>query len=113
MIPSGLPAFFLGESPSRFSTSKPISDQEAARKVGEGQRLPSGLIFGWFDFLMARCFADRSVITFGTALVFGVLFGVILRGVLPGQRGVSQEEHRFGAYAGATDLPPVKSVIVM
>lgn len=61
----------------------------------------SSLIFGWFDFLMARCFVDRSLITFGTAMVVGVLYGIILRGDLPGQPGVSQEEHRFGANAGA------------
>jgi membrane associated rhomboid family serine protease len=49
----------------------------------------SGLIFGWFGFLIARGLVDRSPITLGAALVVGVLYGSILWGVLPGQPGVS------------------------
>ena len=61
----------------------------------------SGLVFGWFGFLVARGFVDRSLITLGAALVVGVLYGSILWGVLPGQPGVSWEAHLFGAFAGA------------
>ncbi len=61
----------------------------------------SGLVFGWFGFLVARGFVDRSPITLGAALVVGVLYGSILWGVLPGQPGVSWEAHLFGAIAGA------------
>ncbi|GKY90062.1 hypothetical protein STA1M1_39310 [Sinisalibacter aestuarii] len=61
----------------------------------------SGLIFGWFGFLIARGLVDRSPITLGAALVVGVLYGTILWGVLPGQPGVSWEAHLFGAIAGA------------
>jgi membrane associated rhomboid family serine protease len=61
----------------------------------------SGLIFGWFGFLIARGLVDRSPITLGAALVVGVLYGSILWGVLPGQPGVSWEAHLFGAIAGA------------
>lgn len=61
----------------------------------------SGLVFGWFGFLVARGFVDRSLITLGAALVVGVLYGSILWGVLPGQPGVSWEAHLFGAIAGA------------
>ena len=61
----------------------------------------SGLVFGWFGFLVARGFVDRSLITLGSALVVGVLYGSILWGVLPGQPGVSWEAHLFGAIAGA------------
>ena len=61
----------------------------------------SGLVFGWFGFLVARCFVDRSLITLGAALVVGVLYSSILWGVLPGQPGVSWEAHLFGAIAGA------------
>ena len=60
----------------------------------------SGLVFGWFGFLVARGLVDRSLITLGTALVVGVLYGSILWGVLPGQPGVSWEAHLFGAVAG-------------
>jgi len=61
----------------------------------------SGLVFGWFGFLIARGLVDRSPITLGAALVVGVLYGSILWGVLPGQPGVSWEAHLFGAIAGA------------
>ena len=61
----------------------------------------SGLIFGWFGFLVVRGLVDRSPITLGAALVVGLLYGSILWGVLPGQPGVSWEAHLFGALAGA------------
>jgi len=61
----------------------------------------SGLVFGWFGFLVVRGFVDRSPITLGAALVVGILYGSILWGVLPGQPGVSWESHLFGAIAGA------------
>lgn len=61
----------------------------------------SGLIFGWFGFLVARGLVDRSLITLGAALLTGILYGSILWGVLPGQPGVSWEAHLFGAIAGA------------
>ena len=61
----------------------------------------SGLVFGWFGFLVARGLVDRSPITLGAALVVGVLYGSLLWGVFPGQPGVSWEAHLFGAIAGA------------
>lgn len=61
----------------------------------------SGLIFGWFGFLVARGVVDRSPVTLGTSLVVGVLYGSMIWGVLPGQPGVSWEAHLFGALAGA------------
>ena len=61
----------------------------------------SGLVFGWFGFLVVRGLVDRSLITLGAALVVGVLYGSILWGALPGQPGVSWEAHLFGAIAGA------------
>ena len=61
----------------------------------------SGLVFGWFGFLVMRGLVDRSLITLGAALVVGVLYSSILWGVLPGQPDVSWEAHLFGAIAGA------------
>jgi len=69
----------------------------------------SGLIFGWFGFLIARGLVDRSPITLGAALVVGVLYGSILWGVLPGQPGVSWEAHLFGAIAGAAAAALVRT----
>lgn len=61
----------------------------------------SGLVFGWFGFLVARGLVDRSPITLGAALLVGVLYSSILWGVLPGQPGVSWQAHLYGAIAGA------------
>ena len=60
----------------------------------------SGLIFGWFGFLIARGLVDRSPVTLGAAGLVAVVYGSILWGVLPGQPGVSWESHLFGAIAG-------------
>lgn len=60
----------------------------------------SGLVFGWFGFLVARGLVDRSLVTLGVALVVGFVYGSILWGVLPTQEGVSWEAHLFGALAG-------------
>ena len=60
----------------------------------------SGLVFGWFGFLVARGVVDRSAVTLGAALVVGFLYGAMVWGVLPGRAGVSWEAHLFGALAG-------------
>ena len=69
----------------------------------------SGLVFGWFGFLVARGLVDRSPVTFGAALVVGLAYGSILWGVLPGQPGVSWEAHLFGALAGAAAALAVRT----
>ena len=69
----------------------------------------SGLVFGWFGFLVARGLVDRSPITLGAALLVGVLYSSILWGVLPGQPGVSWEAHLFGAIAGAVAASLVRT----
>ena len=61
----------------------------------------SGLVFGWFGFLVTRGFVDRSPVTLAAAAIVGVAYGSILWGVLPGRPGVSWEAHLFGALAGA------------
>lgn len=60
----------------------------------------SGLLFGWFGFLVTRGLVDRSLVTLGAALLVGLVYGSIIWGVLPGQRGVSWEGHLFGAVSG-------------
>jgi membrane associated rhomboid family serine protease len=61
----------------------------------------SGLVFGWFGFLITRGLVDRSPVTLGASVLVGVVYGSIIWGVLPGQPGVSWEAHLFGAIAGA------------
>lgn len=60
----------------------------------------SGLVFGWFGFLVARGLLDRSFVTLGVALLVGALYGSMIWGVLPNQPGVSWEAHLFGALGG-------------
>ena len=61
----------------------------------------SGLVFGWFGFLVARGLVDRSPVTLGAAVIVGLLYGAMIWGVLPGRPGVSWEAHLFGFLAGA------------
>lgn len=60
----------------------------------------SGLIFGWFGFLVARGFIERRPIPLLIALGVLAIYGTMLWGILPGQPGVSWEAHLFGALAG-------------
>ncbi len=60
----------------------------------------SGLVFGWFGFLITRGLVDRSPVTLGASVLVGLFYGSIIWGVLPGQPGVSWEAHLFGAIAG-------------
>ncbi|MEL7466526.1 MAG: rhomboid family intramembrane serine protease [Pseudomonadota bacterium] len=61
----------------------------------------SGLVFGWFGFLIARGLVDRCPVTMSVAVIVVVIYGSLIWGVLPNQPGVSWEAHLFGAIAGA------------
>lgn len=69
----------------------------------------SGLVFGWFGFLISRGFVDRSTVTLGAAILVGLIYWSIIWGVLPGQLGVSWEAHLFGAFAGAVAALVIRS----
>ena len=60
----------------------------------------SGLIFGWFAYLVARGFVDKRPIPVLIAAGVALFYGSMIWGVLPGQAGVSWESHLFGAAAG-------------
>ncbi|MEO1308411.1 MAG: rhomboid family intramembrane serine protease [Pseudomonadota bacterium] len=60
----------------------------------------SGLIFGWFGFLVARGWVERRPIPLMVAAVVVIAYGTMVWGVLPGQPGVSWEGHLLGAIAG-------------
>jgi membrane associated rhomboid family serine protease len=60
----------------------------------------SGLIFGYLGYLLARGWFERSVSAMLLGLAALVLYGGVLWGVLPGQRGISWEGHFFGFIGG-------------
>lgn len=60
----------------------------------------SGLIFGYFGYLVAAGWVERSLASVVRALVVVVLYGSILWGVLPTRAGVSWEGHLCGLLAG-------------
>lgn len=60
----------------------------------------SGLIFGYFGFLLLRGFFERSPGAILGSLVVGIAYGGILWGVLPLEAGVSWQAHLFGFLGG-------------
>lgn len=61
----------------------------------------SGLIFGWFGYLLALGFLERSARAIAGSILVASLYGGMIWGVLP-QLGVpvSWEAHAFGLLAG-------------
>jgi membrane associated rhomboid family serine protease len=60
----------------------------------------SGVIFGWFTYLLVRGFFVRSLRQIALAVVLFLLWGGILWGVLPTNPQVSWQGHLFGTLAG-------------
>jgi membrane associated rhomboid family serine protease len=60
----------------------------------------SGLVFGYFGFLVARGWYERSFLSIAASLVVIVLYGGMIWGVLPVSAYVSWEAHLFGFLAG-------------
>ena len=61
----------------------------------------SGVVFGYFGFLIAYGIRVRSVPAIIGALVAIALYGYLISGVLPAGPGISWEGHLFGLLAGA------------
>ena len=60
----------------------------------------SGLIFGYFGFLLLRGYFERSFMSIVLSLFVGFLYGGLIWGVLPSQPGVSWQGHFFGFVGG-------------
>ncbi|NJK75086.1 MAG: rhomboid family intramembrane serine protease [Oscillatoriales cyanobacterium RU_3_3] len=61
----------------------------------------SGLVFGYFGFLLLRGYFERSFAAIFMSLIVGFLYGSLIWGVLPSQPGVSWQGHFFGFVGGA------------
>ncbi|MEQ3554227.1 rhomboid family intramembrane serine protease [Pseudonocardia nematodicida] len=60
----------------------------------------SGIVFGWFLFLLVRGFYARNVGQIVLAVVLFLFWGSLLWGVLPSDPMVSWQGHLFGAIGG-------------
>ena len=60
----------------------------------------SGLIFGYFGYVLMRGFFDRNLIDIGVGLVAGALYWTILQVAFPGTPGVSWIGHLGGLVGG-------------
>ena len=60
----------------------------------------SGLIFGYFGYVLLRGFFDRNAFDIGVGLVAGALYWTILEVALPGTPGVSWIGHVGGLVGG-------------
>ncbi|WP_437784525.1 rhomboid family intramembrane serine protease [Sorangium sp. So ce1097] len=60
----------------------------------------SGVIFGYFGFLLLRGWFERSAVSIALSLVVGLVYGGMIWGVLPTRMGISWEGHLFGFLGG-------------
>jgi len=71
----------------------------------------SGVVFGYLGFLIFKGYFERSAIAIFLSFTAAFLYGGVLWGVLPLQRGISWEGHLFGFIGGviaAKILSPTK-----
>ena len=60
----------------------------------------SGLVFGYFGFLLMRMYYSPSISTILISIVVFLLYGGIIFGILPRGGHISWEGHLFGLIAG-------------
>ncbi|GAB3213856.1 Uncharacterized membrane protein (homolog of Drosophila rhomboid) [Marinactinospora thermotolerans DSM 45154] len=60
----------------------------------------SGLIFGYFGFLVLRGIIERKTIDIVIMICVVIFYGTMIFGVLPTQTGVSWQAHLFGFLGG-------------
>jgi membrane associated rhomboid family serine protease len=60
----------------------------------------SGLVFGYFGYILARGVFDRLLLDIVIAVGVGIAYYGILAGLLPNQPGISWQGHLFGLIGG-------------
>jgi membrane associated rhomboid family serine protease len=60
----------------------------------------SGLIFGYFGYVLVRGIFDRNLIDIGVGVVAGLLYWTILQVAIPGTPGISWIGHLGGLFGG-------------
>jgi membrane associated rhomboid family serine protease len=69
-------------------------------RVGEVHLGASGLIFGYFGFLLARGLLERTLASLVIALAVGFYYGGLLWQVFPKDTRISWQAHLFGLLSG-------------
>lgn len=72
----------------------------------------SGVIFGYFGYLLFRGYFERSFVAIAISVAIAVTYGSLIWGVLPTQSYISWEGHLFGFIGGiiaAKSLSPSKT----
>jgi membrane associated rhomboid family serine protease len=60
----------------------------------------SGLIFGYFGYVVVRGFFDKNLLDIGIGAVAGILYWTILQVAIPGTPGISWIGHLGGLFGG-------------
>lgn len=61
----------------------------------------SGIIFGYFGFLLSRSYFDQDLSSAIVSIVIALLYGPLIWGILPSRRrGISWQGHLFGFVGG-------------
>ncbi|GII66969.1 hypothetical protein Skr01_70540 [Sphaerisporangium krabiense] len=60
----------------------------------------SGLVFGYFGYVVTRGLFDRHILDIALGLGVALLYYSLIWGVLPGQPGISWQGHLFGLIGG-------------
>lgn len=60
----------------------------------------SGLIFGYFGYLLARGFVEHRPLDIVVGALVAVFYGTMIFGALPGRPGISWQAHLFGLLGG-------------
>jgi membrane associated rhomboid family serine protease len=62
----------------------------------------SGLVFGYFGFLLLIGYFERSFQAIALAIIVVIFYGGMVWGVLPQGGGISWQSHLFGFIGGGT-----------
>ena len=60
----------------------------------------SGVVFGYLGYLVSRGFFERKIGQIAAGILVALVYGGMIWGILPNQRGVSWQGHLFGLLGG-------------